>query len=109
MKFMLLQNYAATEAVSTPMSEWAPEDIQAHIDFQVQVNRELSERGELVEANALTGPEQAKIVVSGGATATSRTPRTPSRRRCSTRPGSGLCRAHRRIRSAGWSMSRRGG
>ena len=69
MKFMLLQNYAATEAVATPMSEWAPEDIQAHIDFQVQVNRELSERGELVEANALTGPEQAKIVVSDGATA----------------------------------------
>jgi len=67
MKFMLLQNYAATEVVSEPMSAWAPEDVEAHIDFQRRLNQELRERGELVEAQALTGPELAKIVVSDGA------------------------------------------
>ena len=67
MKFMLLQIYAATEVVSEPMSAWAPEDVEAHIDFQRRLNQELRERGELVEAQALTGPELAKIVVSDGA------------------------------------------
>jgi hypothetical protein len=66
MKFMLLQHYAPTETTSAPISEWDPADIQAHIQFQVDMNRELQERGELVEANALTGPELAKIVVSDG-------------------------------------------
>ncbi len=65
MRFMINQNYAAIEGVP-PMSEWAPEDVQAHIDAQVRINQELSERGELVEAQALTGPELAKIVVSDG-------------------------------------------
>src|SRR2546423_13662578 len=67
MKFMLLQNYAATEVVSEPMSAWAPEEVEAHIDFQRRLNQELRERGELVEAQALTGPELAKVVVSDGA------------------------------------------
>ena len=69
MRFMLIQNYAATENVSEPMSSWAPEDVKAHIDFQVKLNEELAERGELVEAQALTGPELAKIVVSDGESA----------------------------------------
>jgi hypothetical protein len=42
-KFMLLQHYAATEVVSEPMSAWAPEDIKAHIEFQVRLNEELTE------------------------------------------------------------------
>ena len=32
----------------------------------MKLNEELAERGELVEAQALTGPELAKIVVSDG-------------------------------------------
>jgi hypothetical protein len=66
MRFMLLQHYAPTETTTKPISEWAPEDVKAHIDFQVKMNAELAERGELVEAQALTGPELAKIVVSDG-------------------------------------------
>ena len=62
---MLLQDYAPIEGVP-PISQWAPEEIQAHITFQVQMNDELNERGELVDANALTGPEAAKFVVSDG-------------------------------------------
>ena len=69
MRFMLLQNYAATEVATEPIWNWAPEDAKAHIDFQVKLNEELAERGELVEAQALTGPEQAKFVVHDGVSA----------------------------------------
>jgi hypothetical protein len=66
MKFMLTQSYAPTEVAPKPITEWASEDAQAHIDFQVKLNEELSESGEFVEAQALTGPDQARIVVSDG-------------------------------------------
>ncbi len=65
MRFMLLQNYGRIEGVG-PMSEWAPEEIQAHIAFQRRINAELTERGELIDAQALTGPEAAKLVTYGG-------------------------------------------
>src|ERR1700749_4131566 len=65
MKFMLLQHYGRVEGDVPPMSQWAPEDVEAHIKFQKDLNAELRERGELVEAQALTGPELAKIVLAG--------------------------------------------
>jgi hypothetical protein len=65
MKFMLLQYYGGVEGLA-PMSEWGPEEAQAHIDFQLDLNAELRESGELVEAQALTAPELAKRVVSDG-------------------------------------------
>lgn len=66
MKFMLLQNYGGVPEGVPPMSEWTPEEIDAHIDFQKDLNAELRERGELVEAQALTAPQLAKFVVSDG-------------------------------------------
>jgi hypothetical protein len=67
MKFMLLQDYGGVEAGEVPpMSEWTPEEVQAHIDYQKDLNAELRERGELVEAQALTAPELAKFVVADG-------------------------------------------
>lgn len=69
MRFMLLQNYGEVESKCPPMTEWAPEDVTAHIDFQRALNAQLRERGELVDAQGLTGPDQAKFVVSDGATA----------------------------------------
>lgn len=66
MKFMLLQNYGGVPEGVPPMSEWTPEEIDAHIDFQKDLNAELKERGELVEAQALTAPQLAKFVVSDG-------------------------------------------
>jgi hypothetical protein len=65
MKFMLLQYYGGVEGLA-PMAEWTPEEAQAHIDFQLDLNAELRESGELVEAQALTAPELAKLVVSDG-------------------------------------------
>jgi hypothetical protein len=66
MKFMLNQHYAPIEGVE-PMSRWTPEEVKAHIDFQLRLNDELRERGELVDAQGLAGPEQVKIVTSDGA------------------------------------------
>ena len=68
-RFMLLQNYEGGAGCSEPMTNWAPEDIKAHIDFQVALNRELTETGEFVDAQGLAGPELAKIVTSDGVTA----------------------------------------
>src|SRR5215218_3359224 len=66
MRFMLLQDYAPTEAAPEMISAWPAEDARAHIEFQARMNQELTERGELVEAQALTGPELAKVVVHDG-------------------------------------------
>lgn len=64
-KYLLLKHYAPIEGVP-PLPEWAPEEIKAHIDFMHQINAELSASGELVEAQGLTGPDEAKIVTYGG-------------------------------------------
>ena len=66
MRFTLLQNYGEVGSGCAPITEWSPEDIKAHIDFQHALNHELSQSGELVDAQGLAGPEQAKFVVSDG-------------------------------------------
>ena len=66
MRFMLLQNYGGVGSGCAPITEWSPEDIKAHIDFQHALNHELSQSGELVDAQGLAGPDQAKFVVSDG-------------------------------------------
>ena len=66
MRFMLLQNYGEVESGCPPMTEWAPEDIKAHIAFQQALNAELAERGELADAQGLAGPELARFVVWDG-------------------------------------------
>ena len=67
MRFMLLQAYGGVELEGcTPMTEWAPEDVRAHIDHQLTLNAELLASGELVDAQGLAGPEVAKSVVSDG-------------------------------------------
>jgi hypothetical protein len=63
---MLLQNYGPVESDCPPMTEWSPADIKAHIDFQQALNAELTQRGELVDAQGLAGPELAKFVVWDG-------------------------------------------
>ena len=67
MRFMLLQAYGGVELEGcTPMNEWSPAEIKAHIDFQHTLNAELLESGELVDAQGLAGPDVAKFVVSDG-------------------------------------------
>ena len=66
MRFMLLQNYGSVESDMGPMLEWSQADIQAHIEFQIALNRELNALGELVDAQGLAGPESALFVTSDG-------------------------------------------
>jgi hypothetical protein len=66
MRFMLLQNYGKVESDCPPMPEWAPQDVNAHIAFQIALNRQLADLGELVDAQGLAGPEAAKFVVADG-------------------------------------------
>ena len=53
--------------VDTPMSEWTPDEVQAHLDYYGTLNEELIASGELVGSTILTGPDLAKIVRSDGA------------------------------------------
>lgn len=62
MKYMLLM-HAPLEGVQ-PIFHWAPEEIRAHIDFMRDLNAELSKNGELVGAEGLAMPDQARIVRS---------------------------------------------
>ena len=53
----------------TPIEEWKPEEIQAHLAYYKDLNRELLASGELVGGEILTGPDLAKVVTSDGASA----------------------------------------
>jgi hypothetical protein len=44
------------------ITQWPPKDVQAHIRFMVDLSKSLSQSGELVAAEGLAGPEQAKRV-----------------------------------------------
>jgi hypothetical protein len=76
-KYLLLKHYrGGPEPMSgcVPISEWTADEISAHIAFQREVGRMLSERGELVEAQAVSpdgayvrygGPGAAPVVSDG--------------------------------------------
>jgi hypothetical protein len=66
MRFMLLQYYATPNSGAPVLYEWSPEDMRAHIDFQIALNEELTRNGEFVDAQGLTGPEVAKSVTWNG-------------------------------------------
>ncbi|HEX4176207.1 MAG TPA: YciI family protein [Acidimicrobiales bacterium] len=68
MRFMLIQNYGGIEGDCAPMYEWTPEEVAAHVQFQVTLNRQLEELGELIDAQGLAGPDEARFVVSDGTT-----------------------------------------
>jgi hypothetical protein len=65
-KFLLLQSYEGGVGCDVPISQWSPQDITAHIEFQRALNDELTASGELVDAQGLAGPDQAKKVTSDG-------------------------------------------
>jgi hypothetical protein len=52
--------------VETPMDEWKPEEITAHLDHYKALHDELVGSGELVGSEVLAGPDLAKIVTSDG-------------------------------------------
>ena len=66
MKYVLIVNFQPGSA-HTPMEEWKPEEIEAHLDYYGALRRELLASGELVQSEVLAGPDLGKIVTSDGA------------------------------------------
>ena len=67
-RFLLVVNFESG-VVDTPMEEWKPEEITAHLDYYKALQKELVSSGELVESEVLAGPDLARIVRSDGQTA----------------------------------------
>jgi hypothetical protein len=65
MRHALIVNFEGG-VVETPMEEWKPEEIAAHLDYYKVLHDELVTSGELVDSRVLTGPNLAKIVTSDG-------------------------------------------
>lgn len=59
MKYILMMN---TMKASQGIPNWPKADLQAHIAFMKSLNKELRESGELVFAEGLSFPDQAKLV-----------------------------------------------
>lgn len=64
MKFMLMMN-APQGTGDWGASKWSQDDLKAHIDFMHRFNAELKSAGELVGAEGLAPPAQARIVRAG--------------------------------------------
>jgi hypothetical protein len=67
-RYLLVVNFEGG-VVETPMEEWKPEEITAHLDYYKALHQELVSSGELVQSEVLAGPDLAKIVTSDGLTA----------------------------------------
>ncbi len=64
MKFMLMMN-APRGKGDWAVLNWPPEDLKAHINFMRRFTKELADAGELVAAEGLAGPGQARVVRAG--------------------------------------------
>ncbi len=64
-KYLLIVDFQP--GIATPMEEWKPEEIDAHLDYYRRLHRELVASGEMVSSEVLAGPDLAKIVTSDGA------------------------------------------
>ena len=71
-RYLLAVTFAGGEGVP-PLTEWKPEEVQAHLDYYGALHEELTASGELVATTLLTGPDLAVIVTGDGQTAPVRT------------------------------------
>src|SRR5262245_14790831 len=62
MKYMLMMHASGAGWKDAGIGTWPPEDIRAHIGFMKRFAEELHQSGELVAAEGLAGPEEARIV-----------------------------------------------
>ena len=62
MKYMLMMN---TMKAGTGVPSWPQKDLMAHIGFMMNLNKELHQSGELVSAEGLSFPNEAKLVRAG--------------------------------------------
>ena len=64
MRYMLMM-HAPRGTGEYSVGSWSPGDLKAHIDFMHKLNRELKEAGELVGAEGLAAPGEARVVRAG--------------------------------------------
>ena len=64
-RYLLVTNFESG-VDDTPMEEWRPEEVSAHLDYYRALHRQLVASGELVASEVLTGPDLARIVTSDG-------------------------------------------
>jgi hypothetical protein len=62
MKYMLMMHAPRVGWEKAGIGTWPVDDLKAHIGFMKRFSTELSEAGELVGAEGLALPEQARIV-----------------------------------------------
>jgi hypothetical protein len=66
MKYILMMGMKNDkESQSKGIMTWPQADIQAHIQFMISLNKDLKASGELVSAEGLAWPDQAKLVRAG--------------------------------------------
>jgi len=63
MKYILMMNTPGGGPYQ--IGRWPQKDIAAHIEFMRGFNKKLGAAGELVSAEGLSGPDQAKLVRAG--------------------------------------------
>jgi hypothetical protein len=63
MKYMLMMN--TPHGGPYQIARWPQKDFQAHIAFMKTFSKKLGESGELVGAEGLAGPDQARLVRAG--------------------------------------------
>lgn len=63
MKYILMMN--TMKSGRPAFLDWSQGDIRAHIAYMEQLNKELRESGELVSAEGLSFPDQARLVRAG--------------------------------------------
>jgi hypothetical protein len=70
MKYMLMM-HAPKAKGDWAVGDWSPEALKAHLDFMMRLHQDLTQAGELVGAEGLAGPGEAKVVraSNGGAPA----------------------------------------
>ena len=64
MKFMLMMNAPKVDG-NWGVTNWAPQDFKAMVGFMKDFAKRLKENGELVGAEGLAAPAQAKLVRAG--------------------------------------------
>jgi hypothetical protein len=59
-KYILMMN--TMKAGKEGITAWSKQDIEAHITYMMDLNKDLQSSGEFVSAEGLTFPDQAKLV-----------------------------------------------
>jgi len=66
MKFMMMMSFKTDqESTAKSIMHWPQEDVKAHIQFMMNLNKKLKSAGEFVAAEGLAWPTQAKLVRAG--------------------------------------------